>query len=227
MGNIRLIQTAGLGDVFYIQKMCTVLSKENTVYLPVENTTWDRGANRLITDAVISPLRDLKIDTKNLREIDLSYQPKPNGYIDTMTSKYDGVNIDWRDWKNYFKYTRDHEAEERVASHYGVEPGDRFVVRNDYYSSQIMVNGGVEKTLPRGYTGNVVNIDPNLPNTTVFDYCWLFENAEEIHTTDTCFLYIIDTLDLLRADRLVVHCRKGETTKQTISQLFGKTWEWY
>jgi len=225
MGNIHLVQTVGLGDVFFIQKMCNVLSENNTVYLPVEDSTWSRGANRLRSPAIIAPKSNLVAEVADAERIDLSYQPQPRGYVDTMTSKYDGVGIDWRDWSDYFLYDRDIEAEKRIADHYNVEPGDRFIICNEYFSSEVQVNSQVKKALPKEYDGKIVDLDPYIPETTVFDYCWLFENAEEIHTTDTCFLFIIETLNL-NTDRLVVHCRRN-LTKETISPLFTKVWEWH
>ena len=67
-------------------------------------------------------------------------------------------------------------------------------------------------------------MDPKL-SPSVFDWCWIMENAEQIHIVDTCLNYIIDTLDL-KADTLICHPRHYKNTEECVGKLFDAPWQW-
>jgi len=226
MRDVVIDQPAGAGDIFFIQKLIHVLAQEGVVYHPIAPACWNNGVWQVISDAITFRPGELVVP-ENARVIDLSHQPMPRGYIDTMISKYTGLNIDWGDWANHFKYMRQRQAELDCLEYYGIDDGEPFILCNEFFGTKPAMNRApaIDRLVPDDYDGKVININPDRPDSSVFDYCRLFELAEQIHTVDTCFLYIIETLDI-SADRLVVYPRHGEATVQTIAQLFKQPWEW-
>lgn len=219
---IIILQQGGLGDIFFIQKLCKVLSKNYKVYHPVTPEMWNSGVNQLITDDVICGVNP-DFPRENVLAYDCSNQPRPNGTSDIMTSKYASSGIDWYDWKDYFKYNRDSDRENNLKDHYGIKDGEPFIFANMWYSFRKPHNG-VELTIPEDYDGKVVWMDPKL-SPSVFDWCWIMENAEQIHIVDTCLNYIIDTLDL-KADTLICHPRHYKNTEECVGKLFDAPWQW-
>ena len=220
--NVIVLQQGGLGDIFFIQKLCKSLSKDFDVYHPVTQEMWDSGVCQLITDDVICGV-NVTLPQYTLAMYDCSNQPMPNGSADTMTSKYASAPIDWYDWRDYLKYNRDLEREKSTKEMFGIKDGEPFIFANKWYSFR-KPHHGVELTIPEDYDGKVIWMDPNSTDR-VFDWCWLIENAEQIHIVDTCLNYIIDTLDI-KADTLICHPRHYKNTEPCVGKLFNAPWQW-
>ena len=47
--NVIVLQQGGLGDIFFVQKLCKNLSRNYNVYHPVTPEMWNAGASQLIT----------------------------------------------------------------------------------------------------------------------------------------------------------------------------------
>ena len=99
--NVIVLQQGGLGDIFFIQKLCKKLSRNYNVYHPVTSEMWNAGVNQLITEDVKCGI-DLDLPQDNVMLYDCSNQPKPNGSVDIMTSKYASTDFGWHDWREYF-----------------------------------------------------------------------------------------------------------------------------
>ena len=61
-------------------------------------------------------------------------------------------------------------------------------------------------------------------NLTIFDWCWIFENAEEIHTVDTSAMFVVETLDL-KAKRMTIHPRHYQQAIPAINDILFKPWD--
>jgi len=92
--NLIVLQQGGLGDIFFIQKLCKVLSRTYEVYHPVTPEMWNSGASQLITNVHCGV--NLQLPTENAIIYDCSNQPKPNGSADIMTSKYSSCPFGWQ-----------------------------------------------------------------------------------------------------------------------------------
>ena len=57
----------------------------------------------------------------------------------------------------------------------------------------------------------------------MFDWGWIFENAEQIHTVDTSILYVIESLDI-KSNTLSCHPRHYKFINPMINNLFKKPW---
>ena len=127
--NVIILQQGGLGDIFFIQKLCKSLSKSYNVYHPVTQEMWKSGVCQLVTDDVICGT-NIDLPTENVLVYDCSNQPKPNGSEDIMTSKYASSSVSWHDWKDYFAYDRDHDREKHLKDTLGIEDGEPFIFHN-------------------------------------------------------------------------------------------------
>ena len=220
--NVIILQQGGLGDIFFIQKLCKSLSKSYNVYHPVTQEMWKSGVCQLVTDDVICGT-NIDLPTENVLVYDCSNQPKPNGSEDIMTSKYASSSVSWHDWKDYFAYDRDHDREKHLKDTLGIKDGEPFIFHNMWYSFR-KPHHGVDLTIPEDYDGKIVYMNPSHTDR-VFDWCWIIENAEQIHTVDTCINYIIDTLDI-KADTLICHPRHYKNTEECVGKLFSAPWQW-
>lgn len=222
--NIIVDQAGGLGDIFFIQKIAAVLSQEHTVYHPVTPACWSAGVDQMITNSHIGAQGQLQLPSGEVGVLDLSNVPKPRGSWDVMGTKYDSVGISYDDWQDYFKYERNLEREKNLRKKLGLEKGDPFIFINPYYSVYKPMNG-VYKQIPEGYDGKIIEMDPNIPGGKVFDWCWVFENAEEMHSVDTSLHYVMETLDL-KATRLTIHPRHYKYSERVYDGILKKPWQW-
>jgi len=220
--SIIVLQQGGLGDIFFVQKLCKKLSENYDVYHPVTPEMWNAGANQLITENVKCGV-NLDLPKENVMVYDCSNQPKPNGSADIMTSKYASVGFSWHDWRDYFTYKRDHDRENKLRELIGIDVGEPFILHNKWYSFG-KPHDGVDLSIPEDYDGKVVFMDP-CHSERVFDWCWILENAEQIHTVDTCLNYIVDTLNI-KADTLICHPRHYKNTEECVGKLFKAPWQW-
>jgi len=206
-------QPGCLGDLLFTAKIGHELSRRGQVVWPIYQHMWDNGINRLIT---------------NTNYVPQGIQPTADSEIiklsdESMDTKYTSVEIDQQDYKYHIKYRRDDSIEQSLRAAFGIRPGEPFVLFNDEYSFNKR-HAGVELLIPKDYDGKIVKMSV-IPNVTIFDWCWLLENAEQIHTVDTSINYVIETLDL-HATRLVLHPRHPTYTRKTIGHFFDVQWEW-
>jgi len=220
--NIIIQQPNGIGDVLFVQKICAHYAQEHSVYYPIHPQCWDAGIYRVKSAAITGPI-GMPLPTDDVRVIDLGALQLPDNYFGTMTAKYTGLGLDWGDWAQYLKYERVMESEHRLREHFNLDIKEPFILFNKRYAQSKIVHG-IAKSLPQDYDGRIIDMDI-LPGFNLFDWCWLLENAEEIHTVDTSVQYVMETLDL-KASRLVVHPRHYAHTFYVIGQLFQQPWEW-
>jgi len=63
----------------------------------------------------------------------------------------------------------------------------------------------------------------------IFDFCWILENAKEIHTIDTSFCYLVECLktvgDLYLYPRMINN-NKQYKDYSYISNIYKKNWKY-
>ena len=222
--NILVRQPGGLGDIFFIQKLCKVLAQDHEVYHPVTHQMWNAGADQLETGKVHCGVNLPIPNDSAVYDCSEQYTLAPGrGKDEVMTSKYDGANIDWTDWRDYFKYKRLPEREQALKNQLEIKDGEPFILCNKLYGFQKWHNG-VGLTLPENYDGKIIWMHPSMTQK-LFDWCWLLENAEQIHLVETSINYLIDTLDV-KATKLVAHPRHWKNTEPCVGKLFNQPWQW-
>lgn len=220
MTNLEVVQAGSLGDIFFIQKLCKVLSEGYEVYHRVSPQMWDTGVDQLTTNVHCGPYIHIPDDGLSY---DCSAQADGLPPSEVMTCKYTGAGISYDDWSDYLTYTRDHDREDRLRKCFEIEEGEPFIIMNEHYSFN-KVHKGVKKAIPSDYDGKVVTMSPNITNR-IFDWCWLFENAEQIHSVDTSIHYIIETLEL-KATELTIHPRHYYHSPLVYRNILKKPWKW-
>lgn len=213
-------QPGSLGDILFTIKIGEELSKKGEVYWYVSPIFWERGVSRIKTFAHIGPSSPRQVlDSTQIKLCDLTHRSDP----DLMIKKYESVDMNWEDWSDYLKYERNSKTESDLKNILGIEPGDKYILFNEKYGMN-QIHHGVKKHIPKDYDGKIIEMQI-LGGITIFDWCGILENAEQIHTIDTSIQYVMETLDL-KASRIVAHPRHYKYTIPHVSRLFKKPWEW-
>lgn len=217
--NLSVDQDGCLGDVFFLQKLIHVLSEEYNVFHYIKPVFWDCGADQLINPATSGPAIQIPADC-NLYQ---AWNHEKNWPFDVLSSKYEGIGIDWKDWPKYMKYHRYPEREQAVKNHFGLVDGEPYIVANRQCGF-VYNHPRVDTTIPKDYDGKIIWIDCRM-TPKIFDWCGVLEGAEEIHTVETSFQQVIETLDM-KAKRFVVHPKHYKHSKPNLGRLFSDWWEW-
>ena len=96
-----------------------------------------------------------------------------------------GVNFDVR-W-NYFKVERDIEREKTFFDTFNIKENEYIFIHDD---DRFKIDLSKIKN-------DLKIVKPNISLTNnMFDYCYLIENAKEVHTIESSFQFIIDSMGL-------------------------------
>ena len=107
-------------------------------------------------------------------------------------SFYEQVQIDFSKRWDDFYFKRDLEEELNIFKHYSIEEDNYIFLHDDIDRNFEIPN--INKEL------NIIRPDKNLTNN-IFNYCYLIENAKEIHCIDSSFKLLADSINL-KTDRL-------------------------
>lgn len=184
-------QKAGIGDIFYTQKIAKKIlihGKADKIIWPViddfkyikDYLKYD-GIEYIEQSKFIKPTDCFEV---NIQTADQRY----NGSV--MAAKYKEVGLSEDGWLDYFVFERNIEREEKFFDKLKIE--GNYIVRNMYYGSPPYP---LKHNVP--YTGDkqIVDID-FYDDVNLFDWCKVLENASELHMVETSFLYILEKLNL-------------------------------
>jgi hypothetical protein len=215
-------QPAGLGDIFFCQKIAeTLIHNDYEVYWPVKPSI-DWVGNYLVNTKKVHYVNQNEFITPEdsiIITLD-GAQHMTGGLI--MKSKYQIVNIEWDDWLKYFNFQRNIKKEnELYYDILGLRDGEHYTFINKYYGT------------PPDYAIYDVEENPNekninleiIENFSIFDWIKVIENAKQIRIIDTSLNYIIEKLNV-KAENMICYCRLGQSTFNEISYLFNKNWEY-
>lgn len=236
-------QPAGLGDIFFLQKIADYICKKdyhiiwpvldhytyisdylvtspNIEFVSIESDFYakeliDRGEARVISSE----------NFKYLPIQDADRLVESSGSM--MFDKYNFFGIDWNDWVDYFVFKRNYEREKKLEEYLGIN--GKFNLINDSYGS-----------LPNISKNPNIKINNDYPNIeikylgfdNVFDWCGVFEKAEEIHTVETSFCYILSKLGLKNVsvyERQPHVCSgySGSNDEYIHREIFSTNWSYY
>lgn len=238
MPNCLIRQPAGLGDILYIQKICNhYFSLGYEVFLPIVDYYYDVVKKHLSVSNINIcrenqdfPMKDLYNSTnirpmKNNRTGDLyiPLQYANYGYKEDVIlySKYNMVNIDFSDWKDFFSIKRDIEKEERL--YYDIlklEQGEEYIFVNNKFATPPDLHQR-EIILPK----NKKIVEMNFINGyNVFDWLKVFEEAKEIHTVDTSICYLIEKLST-KNKKFLYSRNRPDRGFEYIRKIYTSDWE--
>ena len=117
-----------------------------------------------------------------------------------MLSKYRLVDIDYRDWSDFFNFKRDEAKEQELLNVLGINKpwSEEYPHREEF----ILVNKNIGSKGCESSWEFPVPTDKKIIETgitegfTPFDWCKVYELASEFHIMETSLCYILEKLDL-------------------------------
>jgi hypothetical protein len=227
-------QPAGLGDIFSLQKVCRYYTSAgyDVIYpvlpqlLYIKDYIQYEGLNFISTEDDFH-LKQLYLTNHNIPvEIDgTHYLPFEHASQNVsgcvIRAKYKLIGLDWEDWSDYFYFERNYKKENEL--YYDV------LKLND--TSEYNFVNNIFGTRPGSFIKREVRSFNNLPDIivdyikdfTIFDWCKVIENANNIYTVDTSFLFIMEKINL-KAKNLQMWSRGN--TYESIDGLFKLKWNY-
>lgn len=224
---VLINQPAGLGDIFYLQKAVKSFADNSIqVYWPVQKD-FEYVLHYLkhpnITYYSVDddyPYKKHNLFSKKYRYSFLDHENKTEVYYipfthsheeyelfsgkkkySAMLSKYELIDMSNTNWQQYFVFERNYEREDNLRKKYKIEKDENFIFVNGLFASP-----------PEMFDRNI-KINTNLKVVYndgepchIFDYCWIFENAKELHLVESAFCYMVEVLKT--TDKLFMYSRK-------------------
>ena len=184
-------QTAGIGDIFYTQKIAKEVirrKKADKIIWPViDNFIYIKDYLKFNGIEYIEQSKFIK--PKDCFEVNLqSADQRHPGSV--MLAKYKEVGLSQNGWLDYFDFKRNLKREKLLFNKLKIEQD--YIVRNMYYGSPPQP---LKHHVP--YTGNKQIIDIDFyEGINLFDWCKILEGASELHMVETSFLYILEKLNI-------------------------------
>lgn len=225
-------QPAGIGDVFFLQKVAHTYREKGCkiIWALRDDIFWiseyipDVEWYKLSEDF---PGKDLFNyagfgETDEFVYIDASTADRTFNTDPTriMSAKFGLVGLDHTDWGQYFKFNRNIEKENELYYNVlGLSDDSEYVYVND------IINTNIVKT---GRFDNLEFKYPVISNEiyegyTLFDWIKVWENAKEIHTIPTGMCFIIDVIDTKGE---VYYYPQDERQYKDVIDIFGKVTEY-
>lgn len=215
MKKMLLIQPCGIGDVVFLQKLCS-----HFVGLGYEIDFPLKSNLMYMKDYVKTPgVKFLVEGIYNQDNYDFVYDAQK--YV--MKKKYETLDMQWGDWKEYFSINRNYEREHKLELEYGID-GEDFCLVNRRFGTP---PNFLTKSFPVNSNLKIIETDINLDfkkGFNVFDWCGVLERAKEIYTVDTCFCYFVEVLDI-NATTLNLYARNNNIVN-VIDGIYKKDWNW-
>lgn len=209
-------QPAGIGDIFFLQKMVKHYQQQeyDVVMIVYPHLMW---LEDYMPSVLFDPHPHLQEDDImiNTHTADVTHN---DGRI--MSSKYSMVGLSCDDWADYFHFTRNHEKEQELYELLGLEEDSRYIVRSTFCGTPptYLVDFG---EIPINNPDNLPVIDMHIVHGfTIFDWCKVLENAERIFIVNTSTNYILEKLSL-KAKEYVIYAKNPGNLYQ-IDYLFKK-----
>jgi hypothetical protein len=221
-------QPAGIGDVFFCQKIAKVMMQNRyQVIWPLRSDiTWIRDYIRDIYFPSVDDVFPGKevFDTaagyiieENAAFISIATADLTHNDGKTMRSKYSMLGMEYEDWREYFKFERNIDKENDL--YYNVlnlKDDSEFIFINNLYNTDIKNSNLFSEN---NFDLPVVELKI-LDGFTLFDWCRVLEKAKKIYTINTSINYIIEVINT-SYDEYVIYAH-NEKNKTEIDYLFKK-----
>jgi len=221
-------QPAGIGDVFFCQKIARVMmNREYQVIWPLRpDIVWIRE----YIPNIYFPSVDDVFPGKEIFDTAAGFAIEETGAFISiatadlthndgkiMSSKYSMLGIDFSDWQDYFHFDRNLDKENELYYNVlGLTDDAEFIFINNLYNTDIKNSNLFSKN---NFDLPVVELKI-IDGFTLFDWCKVLERAKKIHTINTSINYIIEVIDTLY-DEYVIYAH-DERNKSEIDYLFKK-----
>lgn len=232
MNKVCLInQPAGIGDVFFVQKIVDkFLSDGHNVVYPLEPQLmfikdYIKKENLLFYSLNENfPFKEhfnniSIVNGENFIYLPLKYADRfYNGSC--MEAKYKMVGIDFKGWQQHFKFERNIKKENELYYNIlNLSDDSNYTLLSNTWGTQ---PNFATKEIYYEPSDNIINLR-FIDGYTIFDWCKVIENANQISIVDTSLNYIIDTLKL-KSEKLFLNSRFTPPNFSHIINLFNTNW---
>lgn len=220
-------QYFGIGDIIFCMTIARRWKEEgHEIYWPVLPQFLE-GLKRAYPDIIFMDWRTIKIDYERKDEHDIvidgtQYRIIPLRwnveimnvpYSSCMSSKYSLFGWDFKEWKEKAFFERGKAREIRLANEVGDKWDKPYTLINRFFGSNSQFEADIRE---KGIEMRSV------PGYSLFDWAYLIENAETIHTVNSSILYLLELLDL-KAKEIHLYSRKPiEPDHRNTEYLFTK-----
>jgi hypothetical protein len=225
-------QGGGLGDIFFLQKAIDSLLADGwNIIWPVSEyflylSEYIKKENlKFYSMSEKYPFKEyFNISEKEIKQIQIKEDIVlyiPFGSI-PMKEKYLLLNIQSNGWVDNFIFDRNLDREILLKNKYNIKDGEEFIYVNDLFASppNMMKRNIVIKTDKK-----IVYNDGESCH--IFDYCWILENAKELHLVESATCYLVEKLNT--TDKLFMYSRKINDRPQHpdfryVDHVYKKNW---
>lgn len=220
--NIKIIQPAGFGDIFFTVKIGKrLIELGHTVYWPtIEEYSYAKDYMVGDINWCEPPNDDFVILDLGQASHLMMYDDPNDVFEKVMDAKYEYANMlyeigDSSDWQDYLQIKRNYEKEEELCEIVLKDIPTEFVIANRFFATEVIpLDIIIESDLP------MVDIR-KIDGFTLFDWCGVFEKATEIRIPDSSFPYLVEILDT--TDNLYLYNRNTEPHIRT-KKIWKKNW---
>ena len=197
-------QPAGVGDVFFLQKIAhTYRQKGHEIIWPLRDdivwiadyipditwcklSEWSQGPyGKLFDYAGFAETEEfIYIDASTA---DRTFNTDPTRI---MSAKFGLAGLDHKDWAKYFKFNRNREKERELYH-------DVLGIKEDYVYVNDITHTDLRKTssLAKAKYDYPVIENQIVDGFTLLDWTLVLQNAKEIHTVPTAVCFMVDVID--------------------------------
>lgn len=225
-------QPAGIGDVFFLQKIAEVYRQKNyeiiwplrdnifwiSEYIP--NVNWFKISDEFIGKELFNYVGF--VEEEDFVYIDASTADRTYNTDPTriMASKYGMVGLDHTDWGKYFKFNRNIEKEKTLYYDVlGLKDDSTYVYVNDIVTTDIVKTN---KLINKKYDYPVIQ-NQIIDGFSLFDWIKVWENAKEIHSIPTALCFIVD---VIKTDAMIFYYPHDERHYKDVIDIFKNVTEY-
>jgi hypothetical protein len=207
-------QPAGIGDILFIQKIVKTYSEEYQIDHPVKDSiSW-------ITKYVPGTMTKDECSGPYDKVLYLETADRNYSKSKIMEAKYKLAQVDMTDFMDYIEIHRDEEMEGRLYE--AIAPIKPYRLVCPWYGTPEKGSSGMFK-IDIPHSNTIHNVVMNLRDGyTLFDWLRVIEEAEEIYTTDSAIMFLIEKY-ACKAKKLVAYSRRSSASE--VDYLFRKPWE--
>ena len=225
-------QPAGVGDVFFLQKIAhTYRQKGHEIIWPLRDdivwiadyipditwcklSEWSQGPyGKLFDYAGFAETEEfIYIDASTA---DRTFNTDPTRI---MSAKFGLAGLDHKDWAKYFKFNRNREKERELYH-------DVLGIKEDYVYVNDITHTDLRKTssLAKAKYDYPVIENQIVDGFTLLDWTMVLQNAKEIHTVPTAVCFMVDVID---TDAQVFYYPNSERQYKDVIDIFNNVTEY-
>jgi len=215
MKTILIKQPKGLGDIFFCQKIARkFLEDGHQVLWPVADKYLANVLNYIegpifFKESDNFPFKHEYNSTHRatIQSFDNCTVVATDGcaatkdYCGVMVNKYKLVNLEYKDWLNYFHFTRNFDKEAALFNQLELKENEKYIITNKNIGG-IGSESSWDIPIPSGIR---VIETREIDGFSVFDWCKVFEYATEFHIMETWLSYIIEKIPTRQTEYIMYH----------------------